>query len=457
MLPSPARSATPTPYNEGTVSLYWRDLGSKVPYNAAPMQWTKRVEDPNVWRIYRATVGLSIAYGMALSLLAIFLDAKGFTKGDIGSLAVVFGLGIVAVSLIMDRLIERFSARGMLVASFFGYAATVTVFPFLDSFASVAAVRFLDGAFSVGIWVSAETMLLSRAGEGNKAFTMSLYAVAMAIGYTLGPGIAWALTRFGPLSVGFIAAGVLSTLAGLYVLFKLEPDKSTLEVVSLEQRDVEPPNERRRKLSRVEVLWQIKNSCFATFTYGYFQASLVLFLPLYLIHGKGISEGQTIWIPAFFALGMLLFTNAAGLIGDRIGHLLTMRGLASVGMMMVLGFVFLDSYPLMCVAILMTGATLASISPVSLALQGVSMRPEDYSRGTAMYNTFYALGMLVGPKVSADIFERYGGAAMLYHLAALWAGFITFSVIFRRDDPAARQHEVTTHEAGADASPSTTA
>jgi hypothetical protein len=31
--------------------------------------------------------------GWQLSLLAIFLDAKGFTKSDIGSLAFVFGLG----------------------------------------------------------------------------------------------------------------------------------------------------------------------------------------------------------------------------------------------------------------------------------------------------------------------------------------------------------------------------
>jgi len=415
------------------------------------MKWTKRVEDPNVWRIYRATVGLSVAYGMALSLIAIFLDAKGFTKSDIGSLAVVFGVGIVALSLVMDRLIERFSARGMLVASFFGYAATVTAFPFLDSFTSVAVVRFFDGAFSVGIWVSAETMLLSRAGEGNKAFTMSLYAVAMGMGYVLGPGIAWALTRLGPLSVGFVAAGVLATLAGLYVLFKLDPDKSIRQVVQLGQHDDDAPNEARRRLSRGQVLWQIKNSCFATFAYGYFQASLVLFLPLYLIQSKGITEGQTIWIPAFFALGMLLFTNPAGLLGDRIGHLLTMRGLAMVGMWMVLGFVFLDSYPLMCIAILVTGATLASISPVSLALQGVSVRPEDYSRGISIYNTFYALGMLVGPKISAEIFGRYGGAAMLYHLVALWSGFIVFSVIFYRDDPAARRRQVPRHEAGVEA------
>jgi MFS family permease len=405
------------------------------------MKWTKRVEDPNVWRIYRGTVGLSIAYGMALSLLAIFLDAKGFTKGDIGSLAFVFGLGIVALSLVMDRLIERFGAKAMLVTCFFGYAATVTAFPFLDSFASVAVVRFFDGAFSVGIWIGAETMLLSRAGESNKAFTMSLYAVAMGIGYALGPAAAWGLTRLGPLAIGFVAAGALSAAAGLYLLFRLEPDRATRQVLSLEQLDDVAPTEPGRILSRGEVLWQIKNSCLATFTYGYFQASVVLFLPLYLMQSKGISEGQTIWIPAFFALGMLLFTNPVGMLGDRIGHLLTMRGLAVVGGTMVLGFVFLESYWAMGVAVMAAGATLASISPVSLALQGVSLGPEDYSRGTSIYNTFYALGMLFGPMVSANIFQHHGGAMMLYHLVALWAGFILFSVVFYRDDPAAQQRQ----------------
>jgi len=282
-------------------------------------------------------------------------------------------------------------------------------------------------------------MLLSRAGERNKAFTMSLYAVAMGLGYAIGPAIAWALTRLGSLAIGFVAAGVLSTIAGVYLLIRLEPDKATRQVVSMEQLDEVVPAEPGPRLSRAGVLWQIKNSCLATFAYGYFQASVVLFLPLYLIQSKGISEGQTIWIPAFFALGMLLFTNPAGLLGDRVGHLLTMRGLAVVGMTMVLGFVFLDSYMAMSIAVLVAGATLASISPVSLALQGVSLRSEDYSRGTSIYNTFYALGMLLGPKISADIFEHHGGAMMLYHLVALWAGFILFSVIFYRDDPAAQR------------------
>ena len=392
---------------------------ARCPTTRLQLKWTQRIEDPNVWRIYRATVGLSVAYGMALSLLAIFLDAKGFTKSDIGSLALVFGLGIVSLSLVMDRLIERFGAKETLVACFFGYATTVVVFPFLDTFASIAAVRFLDGAFSVGIWIGSETMLLSRAGERNKAFTMSLYAVAIGVGYV----------------------GLRAALAGLYAHVRLDPSNAKRQVVSLEQLEHEVRPDPPQRLSRAGVLWQIKNSCFAAFAYGYFQASVVLFLPLYLIQSKGISEGQTIWIPAFFALGMLLFTNPAGLLGDRVGHLRTMRGLAIVGATMVLGFVFLESYWAMGVAVLVAGATLASISPVSLALQGVSLRPEDYGRGTSIYNTFYALGMLFGPKISADIFEHYGGAVMLYHLVALWLGFILFTAIFYRDDPAARRRQ----------------
>ena len=183
-----------------------------------------------------------------------------------------------------------------------------------------------------------------------------------------------------------------------------------------------------------ELIFRIKTSCFATFAYGYFQASVVLFLPLFLMRSKGITKEQTILIPAFFAAGMLLFSNYAGRLGDRRGHLGVMRVLATVGLSMIFAFVFLDSYAWMCAAVFVAGASLASISPVSLALQGV-ISPE-HGRATALYNSFYAVGILLGPLVSSVIFETYGGATMLFHLAALWTAFVLFSLVFYKDDPA---------------------
>jgi MFS family permease len=394
-----------------------------------------RIEDPNILRIYKATFGLGVAYGMAISLISLFLSERGFHKDAIGSLAAWFAAGIVLLSLPMGPLIERFSAKTTLVCALAGYALTVTLFPFLNSYGAIAVVRLLDGACSVGVWVSSETILLSRAGRKNKAFVTSLYAIVVAIGYVVGPLLARALVAVMPFAVGFVAAGIIALLSSLYVARTLDrhlPERDTVVEAQLDAAE----GKALASSGAWVILYRIKNSCYATFAYGYFQASVVLFLPLYLVEQKGVLREQTILVPAFFAAGMLLFSNLGGRLGDRHGHLGIMRLLAAVGVVTILCFVFLDSFKVMAIAVFVAGATLATISPLSLALQGVVTNHAEYARANATYNAFYAAGMLLGPPISSLLFVRYGGAVMLYHLAALWSGFVVFSLVFYRDDPA---------------------
>jgi len=411
------------------------------------MRWIKRINDPNIWRVYVATLILGLGYGMAISLLPLLLNAKGFDKQSIGTLAAWFAAGIVALSLPMSSLIQRFTAKVTLTASLFGYALTVGVFPFLESYEAMAAVRFFDGAFSVAIWVSCETILLARAGSSNKAFVMSLYAIAISLGYIGGPWLSWTITPLASMNAGFVAAGVLATLAAVFTLVRLERELpihhdeehgQTVAAGSNAEHDALRVVGDADMVTAGQLLWRIKNSCFATFAYGYFQVSVVLFLPLFMMESKGIAQKDTITISFYFAAGMLVFLNIAARIGDRFGHLFTMRVLGTIGGFMVLGFAFLDSYALMCIAIMIAGATLASISPVSLALQGVVVERQNYARANSIYNVFYAAGMLLGPPISSILFSRYGGAVMLYHLAALWGAFVLFTLVFYRDDPAAR-------------------
>ncbi len=395
----------------------------------------RSISDRNIWLVYAAILLLGLAYGISLALVGLYLDGNGYSKSDIGSLAVWFAGGIVLLSLPMDSLIRRFSARATLIASLTGYACAVAAFPLMPSFVSIAAVRFLDGAFSVGIWVSCETILLSRANKNNKAFITSLYSMAMAVGYVLGPVAAAGIVKIANMPAAFFTSGVIAAAAALMVLLLLEADVPETHAPESETSGAPSTVAAAAK----PVMWRIKTSCFATFAYGYFQAAVVLFLPLYLVKEKAIDAELTIYVPAFFAAGMLLFTNICGRIGDRIGHLPLMRGLALVGGSMVLGFVFIDRFAIMCAAVFVAGATLASISPLSLALQGVVTKPHEYSRANALYNTFYAAGMLLGPAVSSRIFDRYGGVPMLYHLAVVWLAFIAFTMVFRRDDPRVRR------------------
>jgi len=401
-----------------------------------------RIRDRNVWLVYATIFLLGAAYGSSLAVTPLRLAEVGFGKSQMGTLASWFAGGIVAMSIPAGALIRRFSAKKTLIVSLLLYAVAVSLFGLQRTYFGASAVRVLDGATSVGVWVGCETILLARSDASNKAFVTSLYAMSIAVGYVVGALAARVLTMFTGYQTVFFAAGGFALLALLVVAFGLDADQGggALHASSEEAGPYRSPAEQpdAPSLSSWALFYRIKTSCFATFAYGYFQASVVLFLPIFLVHSKGVAEKDTILMTAFFAAGMLLFSNVAGRLGDRHGHLRVMTVLATVGMVMTLGFVLLSSWTIMLGAIFVAGATLASISPVSLALSGHISERRDFARANGIYNACYAVGMLVGPPISSVVFDRVSGAAMLLHLAAMWATFIAFCIVFRKDDPRAK-------------------
>ena len=370
---------------------------------------------------------LGTAYGASLSVTPLELAANDFGKREIGALAIAFACGIIAMSIPAGALVRRISARTTVLASLVVYAIAVVLFPLQKTFAGAAVVRALDGASSVGVWVACETVLLARSDASNKALVMSFYAMAIAIGYVIGSGLARALTIVTDYEHVFLVAGGIAIATCALVATRLGRAAHVGE-----ERGATKDGGGAKTGA---ILWRIKTSCLATFSYGYFQASVVLFLPLYLVEHKHVAERDTTLMTALFAGGMLLFSPLAARLGDRLGHLRVMTALASVGVVMILGFVFLSSWPIMCVAIFIAGATLASISPVSLALQGHVTDARDLSRANALYNACYAAGMLIGPPISSAIMTSRGGPAMLYHFAAMWTAFAVATVVFASDDP----------------------
>ncbi len=385
------------------------------------------IRDRSVRLVYLTIFLLGCGYGASLSITALHLKSL-FDEWQIGTLGTWFAGGIIAMSLPAGALIRRFSAKATLILCLTLYAVSVVLFPLVTSYWAVGAVRSVDGAASVGVWVACETVLLARSDKENKALVMSVYAMAIAIGYVVGSGMARALVLWLSYREVFFVAGAIAVVSAIVVFTLLDSDAQVSQTESAES--LKEPGEPTASL-----LWRIKTSCLATFSYGYFQAAVVLFLPIYLVKSGKVEEKDTVLITAFFAGGMLIFSSLWARLGDRIGHLRVITVLSIIGLSMILGFVFLSSWPLMCVAIFIAGATLASISPVSLALQGHIAHPRDYSRANALYNVCYGAGMLLGPPISGRIVHDKGGETMLYHFAALWLGFAVLTVVFRRDDP----------------------
>ena len=397
----------------------------------------KQITDRNIWAIYLSTLVLGVADGIAIAGIGVFLDEQGFDKGEIGILATSFAMGIVLFSIPMGGFVKRFSGKRVLLVSTLTYGLAVAIFPLVSStFAGVAAIRFIDGAASAGVWVSSETILLARARREVKAMVMSLYTIAIAIGYIIGPIASNIIVSLSSLSITYYASGLVAVIAGLITLFgleRLDPEEMA------RAHDGEPGEGDGEETPVMLLLKKIKNSCFAAYAYGYFQASVVLFIPLWLTDARGVATEDTLLVTAYFAAGMFIFASLVARLGDRFGHLKMMRILAFIGTCFLITLPSVYTYWLICVFIFVAGATFATLSPVSLALQGISVEPKDYPRSNSIYNAFYALGMLTGPPMSGFLFVKYSGDVMFYHLAALWGCFVIFSILFRKDDPATQR------------------
>ncbi len=411
-------------------------------------------KDHNIRVAYLLCLTLGIAYGMVLAIVSLYLSGeRGYDEPTIAGMAAFFSIGIAACAVPMGMLVRKLTARIVLAISLLGYGIAVAVFPFMPGFAGLAGARAFDGAFSVGVWITIETILLMRTTSLNRGFVTSLYSIVLAAGYGLGSVITYVMTKFWPDWIVFVAAGSLAALGALVGLLRLDRN-----IQPVEGSDHVDPADHPEQVEHVvgttgaqpvaassstglgmgTLYWRIKTACMPTFMYGYFQASLVLFLPLFLIEERGIAADETKLMVAFFSIGMVVCVGFVGHLGDRIGHLKMMRVLLTIGALITASVVLLPSYPLIAAAVFVAGGALAPLWPLGLALQSLIVDPRDYNRSNALLNASYALGTLAGPIISGFLKRAYGGEFMFLHLAALWLVVLGLTIVFRRDDPSLR-------------------
>lgn len=403
--------------------------------------------DRNIRIAYLLCLTLGTAYGMVLAIVSLYLSReRGYDEPTIAGMAAFFSIGIAACAVPMGILVRKLSPRIVLAISLLGYGLAVAVFPFMPGFGGLAGARAFDGAFSVGVWITLETVLLMRTTSLNRGFVTSLYSIVLAVGYVLGSVITYVMTKFLPDWIVFVAAGSLAAIGALTGLILLDKN---IQPVEGSEHAVEHvpgntgahpavPATSSTGLSMVALSWRIKTACMPTFMYGYFQASLVLFLPLFLIEERNIGADETKLMVAFFSIGMVVCVGFVGHLGDRVGHLKIMRVLVTIGALITASVVFLPSYPLIAAAVFIAGGALAPLWPLGLALQSLIVDPRDYNRSNALLNASYAIGTLAGPIISGFLKRAYGGEAMFLHLAALWLVVLGTTIVFRRDDPSLR-------------------
>ena len=346
--------------------------------------------------------------------LAETVPALGGGDGLLASawfLIAEFG-AFVACAVVWGVVSDASSVRTpLVVVGAVGGAATyllVAVAPALGlPFAAVLLVRVLGGAFTVGAFSLAITMLMDLGGGHGR--NMGAAGTAIGLGAALGSVAGGQLAAVDPLAPLYGGAALLALAAGLAATVDDRAAGGGLPVG--------------------EVLARVRSEprLFVPFTFGYVDRLTAGFFALtgvsYLRTAFGVDAAVAGGALAAFFLPFAVLQYPVGALSDRIGRFLPVVGGSVLYGLAIVAVFYAPTFPVAVGLLVAVGVCGALVSPTTMAL--VTDLAPATERGAAAggFNVFGSLGMLSGFLIGGVVATGFG-----YRAAFLVAGGLEVAI-----------------------------
>jgi len=287
-------------------------------------------------------------------------------------------------------------------------------------YGAVLAIRFLQGAATIGAFSLSITTLMDL--KGGQGANMGAAGLAIGAGTALGSPIGGALSGLGPL-VPLAGAAAVLVVAG--VLAMLAADRAPTPTHN------SPAAVLRGLHSRPSLAVPFAFGFVDRLTAGFFALVGTVYFQLTF----GLDAGATgILLGAFF-VPFALLQYPFGRLSDRIGRVLPVAA-GSLGYgFAVIGVYYAPTPPAAGAAMLLVGVVGALVAPATMAL--VSDLAATEGRGVAMggFNVFGSLGFLTGIVGGATVAGAVGFQAAFFVVgfAEIALAIVLFPVLLQLD------------------------
>jgi DHA1 family solute carrier family 18 vesicular amine transporter 1/2 len=338
----------------------------------------------------------------------------GATPTMIGVLFGSFGITLLAVSVPMGAVSDAVGRKGPLVASAIGLAGATALFAFSGTLPWLFAARLLQGAADGVMWVTGFALIADLYGPGERGRVMGYVMSGTSVGFMLGPSIGGWLYVAGGIRLPFLFVSGLSLICAAGFLAMQPP---------VRDRSVHAPS--IWSVLRVgEVARCVGFVVVAAMTFAMFEPVL----PLFYSRSLGLSPVRVGLLFGSGAVASAVMPFIYGPLiakwGGRrltiIGLMLTAAGLPLLGLAQGFRSAMLITVVVWMAAALITTPSLAYMAEVT-SFAGAAA----YGIGYGVYNTAWAVGLLVGPTAGGFLFERLG----FEHLMLGWAPFVIVMTI----------------------------
>lgn len=319
-----------------------------------------------------------------------------------------YALGQVLVALPAGAWMDRWGRRPVLLTGALVEAAALIVLGSALLLGSPAL--FLLGLFFLGLGSGTAQLVFLLGGDyyppQSRGEGLSLMSTFAAVGVFAGPYIVglfgdWAeKLGWDPLvSPWFAVSGIIAVVAWIIAGLRPEPLHVSREpdryypdskVPSIADNPGE--GQRTRSLPQLLKIYPVAASIGMTVCFEGVRMSIVPLLA-FILRTQGYSLTASAAMVAAMGLGMILGSYPAGLAGDRWGRRPLLLLSIAVALICTLIVPLSESMPLMFVALVLLGASFASVLNMSRAMVADVTQPRE--RGAALATSSLAIGTAV--------------------------------------------------------------
>jgi multidrug resistance protein len=336
-------------------------------------------------------------YGLLIPVFPEYASRLGVGESVLGIIFGVYAAMLLLFSIPMGLLSDRVGRRPLIATGTFLLAFATALFGFSTTVTHLLIARTVQGISAAATWSAGLALLADTTDPSRLGERMGISLSAVALGTVLGPVIGGLLFEHLGYAATFLVPAVVVAIVGLLVL--TIPVHSRRRTESLGWAGVLP----RRHLLPLAAC--AVTAIAVSGTYGILDP----YLPVYLHAVFSASPATIGFVFAALAVATAIAQPAAGCIYDRhggsrylIGGSLLLSGAAIFAAMQA------STLPLIAVAILALGVTLSSALVPVMPIMASIYRGQD-SQGVAygMYNTFFSVGLSIGPFAGAALLSRY--------------------------------------------------
>ncbi|MCD8183699.1 MAG: MFS transporter [Bacteroides sp.] len=170
----------------------------------------------NFWRMCAANLLLFASVYMLFPLLPfVMVQQLGISVSHTGDMFLVFALALLVVGPFHAHLVDEYKRKRVLLYSVFVMLAAMLGYTFVDSYAHLLLLAFVQGACfglaaTAGITVAIDITTSARRSAGNL-----VYALASRLGMLIGAGLGIVFYQL----YGFRMVVYLSVAAGVFSMF----------------------------------------------------------------------------------------------------------------------------------------------------------------------------------------------------------------------------------------------